>query len=156
TGGRTGLSPGVLSIQTQLSPVITLAPDGRTAQGRWRVLIQDAEYGSSANWGSGVYENSYVKQDGAWKISRLKLYVRFHVPYDKGWTAADATLNARYGRSTARADRASTQRYGTWSEHFIAPMHFAGEAPGSYRLSPSPAPRATVTDAAPAADAPPL
>jgi hypothetical protein len=138
TRGRIGLAHGELSIQGQLSPVITLSPDGRSAQGRWRVLIQDAEYGKGANWGMGVYENAYVKQDGVWKISRLHLYLRFHTPYDRGWTFAEAALNARYGRSTARPDRPPSQRYGTWPEHFIAPMHFAGERPGTYRLAPRP------------------
>jgi hypothetical protein len=155
TRGRIGLAHGELSIQTQLSPVITIAPDGRSAHGRWRVLIQDAEYGKSANWGSGVYENTYVKQDGVWKISRLHLYLRFHAPYDKGWTFADAALNARYGRSTARPDRPPSRRYGTWPEHFVAPMHFAGEMPGSYRLAPRPANVAPKPAAGVAPDAPP-
>lgn len=146
TDGRTGLQHGELSIQSQLSPVITLAADGRTAQGRWRVLIQDASYGSSADWGSGVHENSYVKEDGVWKISRLHLYLRFHTPYEKGWTATDAALNARYGRSSAPADRPASRRYGTWPEHFVAPMHFAGEQPGDYRLAPPARSTATVTD----------
>lgn len=148
TGGRIGLQHGELSNQAQLSPVITLAPDGRAANGRWRVLIQDAVHGSSANWGSGVYENAYVKEDGVWKIQRLHLYLRFHAPYEKGWTATDAALNARYGRSTARADRAPSSRHGTWPEHFIAPMHYANETAGAYRLL-TPA-RAPVRSAAPA------
>src|SRR5690606_26778663 len=67
TGGRQGLQHGELSIQGQLAPVITLAADGQRAQGRWRVLIQDAIHGKEANWGAGVYENEYVKQDGVWK-----------------------------------------------------------------------------------------
>ncbi len=153
TGGRTGLQPGELSIQSQLSPVITLAADGHTAQGRWRVLIQDAVFGTAANWGAGVYENTYVKQDGVWKISRLRLHVRFHAPYDKGWTATDATLNARYGRSTARPDRPAAVREATWPEHVVAPMHYAAEAPGGYRLAPPSTPAAVA--AAAGAEAPP-
>ena len=145
TGGRIGLQHGELSIQGQLSPVITLGADGLTAQARWRVLIQDAVHGTSADWGSGVQENRYVKEDGVWKISRLHLYLRFHTPYEKGWTATDATLNARYGRSSAQADRPST-RHGTWPAHFVAPMHFAGERPGDYRLAPPSRPAAVATD----------
>ena len=103
------------------------------------MLIQDAVHGSSANWGSGVYENSYVKQDGVWKIQRLHLYLRFHAPYESGWTATDAALNARYGKSTARADRPASSRHGSWPEHFIAPMHYAGEAAADYRLLAPPA-----------------
>lgn len=152
TGGRIGLQQGELSIQGQLSPVITLAADGLRAQGRWRVLIQDAVHGTAANWGSGVYENAYVKENGTWKISRLHLYLRFHAPYEKGWTATDAALNARYGKSTAKADRPPSQRYGTWPERFVAPMHFAGEKTGDYRLArPVAQPAASADDSTAAA-----
>jgi len=141
TGGRVGLREGELTIQGQLSPVITLAADGATAQARWRVLIQDAVHGKEANWGTGVYENQYVKEQGVWKISRLHLFVRFYAPYEQGWTRATPALNARYGRSTAKPDRASSQRYGTWPERFIAPMHYAS-AQAPYRLAPPAAIRA--------------
>ncbi|MET0280149.1 MAG: nuclear transport factor 2 family protein [Steroidobacteraceae bacterium] len=149
TGGRTGLQRGDLSIQGQLSPVITLAADGLTARARWRVQIQDAVYGKEANWGSGVYENEYVKQDGVWKIRRLQLFLRFYAPYEGGWTHATAALNARYGRSTARADRPPTTRYDSWPARFTPPMHYGG-ASEAYRLAPENSARA----AAPAANAP--
>ncbi len=116
--------------------MITLAADGRTAKARWRILVQDAVYGKQANWGAGVYENEYVKQDGVWKISKLHLYPRFYAPYQGGWTRTTAELNARYGRSTARADRPPSAHYGTWPTRYTAPMHYAGEKPGSYRLAP--------------------
>jgi hypothetical protein len=134
TGGRIGLAVGQLNITGQLAPVITLAADGRSAKARWRLMVQDAIYGKEANWGAGVYENEYVKQDGKWKISKLKLFNRFYAPYEGGWTRTTADLNARYGRSTAKADRATTTRYDTWPTRFIAPMHFTGEPP--YRLAP--------------------
>jgi hypothetical protein len=136
TGGRQGLQHGELMIQGQLAPVITLAPDGQRAHGRWRVLIQDAVFGQGANWGTGVYENEYVQQDGVWKISRLHLFVRFHSPYEGGWTRTTPALNARYGRSTAPADRPASIRYATWPDRFVAPLHYAGEAPAAYRLAP--------------------
>lgn len=150
TGGRQGLKQGELSIQGQLSPVITLAADGRSARARWHVQIQDAVYEKEANWGSGVYENEYVKQDGVWKIRRLQLFVRFYAPYEGGWTRTTAALNARYGRSTAKADRGPTTRYETWPVRFTAPLHFAGETTGGYRLAPEGSARAT----APADNAP--
>ncbi|HXC58888.1 MAG TPA: nuclear transport factor 2 family protein, partial [Steroidobacteraceae bacterium] len=84
-----------------------------------------------------------------WKIRKLQLFVRFHSPYEGGWTHATSPLNARYGRSTAKSDRAPTTRYETWPTRFIAPMHFASEPP-SYRLAPENTARAP----APAANAP--
>lgn len=137
TDGRVGLKHGELNNQSQLAPVITLSADGRTAQARWRALIQDGVYGQDANWGTGVYENEYVKQDGVWKISRLHFYTRFYSPYNGGWTRATAALNARYGKSTAKPDRAPSVRYATWPERFVVPIHYAGETSAGYRLAPA-------------------
>ncbi|MDQ2640989.1 MAG: nuclear transport factor 2 family protein [Pseudomonadota bacterium] len=137
TGGRVGLQHGELNNQSQLSPVITLAADGQSAKARWRVLVQDGVFKQGSNWGGGVYENEYVKQDGVWKIRRLHFFTRFYSPYKDGWTRTTEALNARYGRSTAKPDRPSSLRYATWPERFVAPMHFAGEGVGVYRLAPA-------------------
>ena len=48
--------------------MITVAPDGASAQGRWRTVIMAGEYGKSASWGEGTYENEYVNDGGIWKI----------------------------------------------------------------------------------------
>jgi hypothetical protein len=135
TGGKVGLVQGQLNNQGQLSPVITLAADGLSAQARWRVLIQDGVFNQQANWGAGVYENSYIKQNGVWKIQRLQLHLRFYAPYEGGWTRTTAALNARYGKSTAKADRASG-RYETWPTRQVAPMHYARSGDAAYQLAP--------------------
>jgi hypothetical protein len=135
TGGKQGLARGQLSIQSQLSPVITLAADGQSAEARWRVLMQDGVFEQSANWGSGVYENRYIKQNGIWKIQNLHLYVRFFAPYEGGWTRTTAALNDRYGKSTAKADQAGG-RYETWPVRQPAPMHYGKLNYAAYGLAP--------------------
>ena len=47
-----------------LQPIITVAPDGRTATGRWQGMVQLAELGANGVWGVGQYENAYVKERG--------------------------------------------------------------------------------------------
>jgi SnoaL-like domain len=143
--GRIGLVQGQLNNQIQLSPVITLATDGLSARARWRVLMQDAAFGQGANWGSGVYENEYVKHQGVWKIQRLHFYTRFFAPYVGGWTRTTAALNARYGKSTAKPDRAASLRYDTWPTRFTPPMHYRGET--SYQLAPADSTRAPAVEA---------
>jgi hypothetical protein len=69
--GKLGLSDGRIYPHILFQPVITLAPDGRTAKGRWRILAMLGGYGGSATWYSGVYENEYVLEGSAWKISVL-------------------------------------------------------------------------------------
>jgi SnoaL-like domain len=154
TAGRQGLLQGQLNNQLQLAPVITLGSDGQTAHARWRALIQDGVFGQGANWGFGVYENEYVKQNGVWKIQRLHLYLRFYSPYEGGWTHATAALNDRYGKSTAKADRPASVKYETWPARFVAPMHFTAANSEPYRLAPensakgpAPAPNAPRTAA---------
>lgn len=134
TGGKQGLARGQLNIQSQLSPVITLSPDGQSAEGRWRVIIQEGTFGQSANWGSGVYENRYVKQNGVWKIRQMHFYVRFFAPYEGGWTRTTAALNERYGKSTAKADQPGG-RYETYPARQVAPMHYGKLDYSAYKLA---------------------
>ncbi len=136
TGGRNGLAAGQLNNHFTLSPVITLAEDGRSARARWRLLLQDGVWGdaSGGNWGAGVYENEYVKEDDVWKISKLQLYVRFHAPYKDGWTRTTKESTARYGRSSVKPARASEAR-ATWPERYTPPMHFDNPGTSPYRLS---------------------
>jgi hypothetical protein len=142
TGGRQGLVHGQLNNHFQLSPVITLSPDGLAARARWRLMVQDGQLGSQANWGSGIYENEYVKQDGVWKIHRLHLFVKFYAPYEGGWTRTSAALNARYGKSTARPDQPDRSPMPGWPVAFDAPMHFGNPSRTEYRLAPQDAARA--------------
>jgi SnoaL-like domain len=150
TGGRQGLVQGELNNQLQLSPVITLSADGAHAQARWRAVMQDGVFNQGANWGAGVYENEYVKQGGVWKIAKLHLYVRFYAPYESGWTRTTAALNERFGKSTAKPDRPTTQRHASWPTRYTVPMHYGSQAIDSYRLAPA----YSATAPLPAANAP--
>ena len=47
-----------------LQPVVTRAPDGKTAKGRFRVLAMLGSYGGAAVWAGGLYENEYVLENG--------------------------------------------------------------------------------------------
>ena len=67
--GPQGLAQGYLNNHMQLQPVITVAPDGRTATGRWQGMVMLAEPGANGIWGVGIYENEYVKEGGVWKIA---------------------------------------------------------------------------------------
>jgi hypothetical protein len=49
-----------LHLAPQVCPYITLAADGKTACGRW--------YVAGGKGAAFVYENTYVKEDGVWKI----------------------------------------------------------------------------------------
>ena len=123
-GGRQGLLDGELNEHLQVMPVITLAPDGRTAKARWRAIALTGELGGEAFWGEGPYENEYVKDGGVWKIKTLHWYQALHVPYDGGWqTNADPT-GAKYVSASLPPDRPSTVEYKTWPDTYVPPFSF--------------------------------
>jgi hypothetical protein len=134
TGGKPGLREGELNNHIQLSPVITLSPDGKTARGRWRALIQAGLYGkgSGGDWGSGIYENEYVKEGGVWKIKSLHFYVKFYAPYEGGWTRATKASALRYGKSKVRPDRPTSVQYEPYPARFTPPFHYENPVRTSY------------------------
>src|SRR5262245_33008393 len=72
--GQLGLAEGRIYPHIMIQPVVTVAPDGKTARGRWHVIAMLGSYGasaSSASWAGVVYENRYVFEEGVWKISEL-------------------------------------------------------------------------------------
>ena len=95
--GKLGLSEGRIYQHILFQPVITLAPDGRSAKGRWRILAMLGGYGGSATWYSGVYENEYVLQDGVWKISVLHSEPKVTAAYTAaGWKDSGAHVPLHY------------------------------------------------------------
>ena len=70
SSGESGLREGQLSEHMQLQPVITVAADGMTARGRWRNFGMIGQFGESAMWEEGPYENEYRKEDGVWRFCK--------------------------------------------------------------------------------------
>ena len=69
---RTKLMKNEIYNHLQLQMVITVDADGLHAKARSRALIQGARNQvTSLLLAEGVYENSYVKQNGIWKIQHM-------------------------------------------------------------------------------------
>jgi hypothetical protein len=95
--GKLGLAEGRIYPHILFQPVITLAPDGRSAKGRWRILAMLGGYGSSATWYSGVYENEYVREDGVWKISLIHSEPKVTAAYTaSGWKDSGVRVPFHY------------------------------------------------------------
>jgi len=133
SGGRQGPIEGVLFDHFQLQPIVTVAPDGQSAQGRWRLFLMTgvADSGSGGNWGEGVYENEYVKDGGVWKIRKLHWYATFVAPYEGGWltTNPKAVEDFAMGRGVT-PDQPSTVSYDTYPGVFVPPFHYANPVTG--------------------------
>ncbi len=131
-GNKSGLREGQLNEHFQLMPVITLSDDGMTAKGRWRDLSLQGQYGKKAFWGEGPYENEYVKEEGVWKISKLRWYQTILVPYAGGWAKNVDANQGIYVSRILTPDRPSAKDYGYWPETFLPPFHF-GNPVAKYR-----------------------
>lgn len=134
TGGKPGLRAGEINNHFQLSPVITVAADGLSARARWRSIIQGGTYGkgSGGDWGEGIYENEYVKENGVWKLKTLHFYTKFYAPYEGGWTRAPKDSALRYGKSNVRPDKPTSVKYQPYPAHFTPPFHYENPVTTSY------------------------
>jgi hypothetical protein len=128
---------GRLFDQMQLMPIVHVAPDGQSAQGRWRHFAQEAVWQEYANWGTGVYENDYVKEDGVWKIASLRLYVTMYSPYEDGW--GKTALADPWPANEVSPDRPPTSGYAAWPSPSVAPFHFPNPVSGGSVYAQSPA-----------------
>lgn len=91
--GKLGLSDGRIYPHILFQPVITLAPDGRSAKGRWRILAMLGGYGGTATWYSGVYENEYIRDGAVWKIAVLRSEPKATAAYTAaGWKESGTHL----------------------------------------------------------------
>lgn len=72
-GGRWGLLKDEIIHHIQLQMVITLGDDGTSAQMRSRAMVQGNSPPGTGKMlmAEGLYENTYVKEGGVWKIQRL-------------------------------------------------------------------------------------
>lgn len=124
-GGQPGLIYGELNEFVTLQPEIDIAADGAKAKARWRDLGMLGQYHKWAAWRDGTYENTYVRQDGIWKIQTLHLYVNFQAPYEEGW----ARLKPGEGLKRSQAsmemppDRPSSVVYKPFPDTFVPPFH---------------------------------
>lgn len=117
-----GPAPGVLHNHIQLQGVVHVTPDGRTAKGRWRALIQVGVLGKMAHWAEGPYEMEYVKREGKWLIRVLRWFPTFYTPYEEGWGKKGLPMSPM--SADFPPDRPPTYRFESYPGVFVPPFHF--------------------------------
>jgi hypothetical protein len=94
SAGVNGPTDGLLFSHILAQDIVDVAPDRRTAQGRFRTFMQGGVRASKKDapatiprqfWESGIYENEYVKVDGVWKFKLFDYKVVFQARYEEGW-----------------------------------------------------------------------
>ncbi len=122
------LKYGSVFNHSQLQPVITVDPDGKTANGRWRAFIQVGQLNGRAQWGDAIYENVYAKEDGVWKIKKLHAYFTYYVDYYKGWDMGGDPPPAPI--PGLPPDQPSTETYKLYPDVYIPPYHYKNPVTG--------------------------
>ncbi len=69
--GPPTLKEGELNDQLQIDTVVTVAPDGRTAQARGMQISTTGVNNVGGRWGTSIFENTYVKEGEVWKIASM-------------------------------------------------------------------------------------
>jgi hypothetical protein len=118
---------GLLMNHMQLQPVINVEDDALHAAGRVRALMMVGQYGDHAMWGEALYENRYVKEDGVWKIAKLKAYQVLYTPYDKGWAEQASPLLSEFGDFPPDEP---IEPYPVYPEYFCPPFHYRNPVSG--------------------------
>lgn len=120
--GPEGLANGYLNNHMMLQPIITVAPDGRTATGRWQGMVQLAEPSANGVWGVGIYENEYVKERGVWKIAKLHFYVTALGEYDAGFMRGAQMMEGP--SALFPPDKPPSEVYRSFPAAYIPPFSF--------------------------------
>jgi hypothetical protein len=142
--GRNGPSYGHMLDHPQLQPVIHVAPDGESAQGRFRTLMtlgvhesaaDTHEAGTFQRWESALYENAYVREEGAWRISVLELRHAWLCTFEKGWAHVpvwEDYVSVRYPEDPDGPDAISDGDWRMWPDTSVFPFHYPHPVTGEW------------------------
>ena len=127
-----GLPYGQYNHHMQLQPVINVAPDGMTAKARWREFALLGQFHKYAKWAAGIFENTYVKDNGVWKIKTMHYYQTFVAPYKGGW-ASLKPVSGDWKSDVAKempADGSPTTNYKPFPDIYVPPFHYKNPVTG--------------------------
>jgi triacylglycerol lipase len=108
---------------------VHVAEDGRSAKARSRELNMTGVFESHGEWSEGVYENTFVKDNGVWKIKDLRYFPTFVSDYDKGW--AEDARPVPTASAELPPDRLPTSVYAIYPKPHIPPFHYDNPASGA-------------------------
>jgi len=121
-------NPEMLHQVMQLSGVVDIDPDGKTAEGRWygfgAIALPRGE-GLIQNLTGGIYAAEYIKEGGKWKILRLSWNPCYSGTPAEGWVKPErlSTASIESGVAFPRSDkpRVLNPKY---PSGYIVPFHY--------------------------------
>ena len=136
--GVKGPTRGVLTEHLHLQDIVDVAPDRKTAKGRFRCFLMGGVHESRQDptpiprqfWEGGVYENTYRKENGVWKIQVFNYNLVWQAEYEKGWAHAGGRLlmvspyTKTYPEDPRGPDELKPWPFQFWPEVFVIPFHY--------------------------------
>jgi hypothetical protein len=122
-------SPEFLHMVMQLSGIVDVDPDGKTANGRWYAwgaLALPMPDGMHQAYVAGIYAAEYVKQNGKWRIKILKFHPKISSSPSNGWVKPEriASENAKSRQNLPITPDQPRPYDTTYPSGFISPFHF--------------------------------
>ena len=136
THGINGPIDGFLLDHPQLQDIIHIQPDGVTALARARSMMQAGRHkdyvGTEPHlqtrqwWEGGIYENTYRKVDGIWRIQILNYMPQWHADFETGWANTPAEYvpfpKVTYPTDPTGPDELIEDHW-LWPTHKLVPFH---------------------------------
>lgn len=130
-------SPEFLHQLMQLSGIVDVDHDGKTARGRWygfgaqALPLKDGKI--NPGWMNGIYETDYIKQDGTWKIRKLRWCMTFRASWTESFVEAarrDDSPTDRPKNDNTRLGPTDSAEETRYPSGFICPFHFENPVSG--------------------------
>jgi hypothetical protein len=95
--------PEFMHQMMHLSDVIDIAEDGKTGKGRWwgfgAMALPAGDAGIMQALACGIYENDFIKEDGVWKLWKIKWVPVYSGTPATGWVKPEKVAKTRPPRS---------------------------------------------------------
>jgi hypothetical protein len=134
-----------------MQDVIDVSPDRKTAFGRFRcMMMAGTHYERNPKpeavarqwWEGALYENSYVRVDGVWKIKTLNYRPVWHATYENGWAYTPPQFvpmkTTTYPDDPYGPDELTDIMPLLWPDHEVLPFHCPHPVTGKPIQTPEP------------------
>jgi carotenoid cleavage dioxygenase len=133
-----GPTYGVLTEHLQVQDIVDVAPDRMSAKGRFRCFLMAGIHDTKTDpppipsqfWEGGIYENTYVKDNGVWKLKILNYNLTWQAEYEKGWAHSATKLlmvapfTKTYPDDPRGPDTLKSEPLRFWPHMYLVPFHY--------------------------------
>lgn len=154
-GGASGLNGpayGMLFEHIIAQDIVDVAPDRRSARGRFRCFMQGGVHESKKDappripaqfLEAGIYENEYVNDGGVWKFKLFNYRIVYQARLEEGWAHAgrEPLMVAHYQNTfplDPRGPDELREMPPVWPQTFILPFHYPHPVTGEIVAAPAP------------------